>query len=177
MSDPNALRAVIALANERRPGFAEAIGSTAIPAPERPTPPAQLRDVYAVASGTPSNIADQRLMDIVPGFRLIHCNELAEVARQCHSIWPELERYVPFLADYSGSYYMVSTTDGRVSVLDKEGALLTIASTMERFWSTVQRCYADGAYLYDDNGYLDYDEDHVARIGAAMNPGCEYWAQ
>jgi hypothetical protein len=174
------LHEVIELASRSRTGLADAIGlrrpdgSRAI-SHARVSVPGSLQDIYAVAEGTRRDIADQSLMDIVPGYRLVHYDELDLTRRQFHSVWPELKDYVPFLADYSGCHYLLGTADGIVGHLDREEGFAKVSSSLEAFWKTVRQCYVDGVYFLDADGYLDSDYEKEGALGTRLNPGCEWW--
>ena len=171
------LAEIIRLAEEKRPGFAHAIGYRGGASATEPREvPIAVHPLYAVARGTPRTISEQHLMDIVPGFRLIHLSEIEAVSRDLRRTWPELPAHVPFLADYGGCYYLVDSLSGAVLYLDPHDGVATVARSLNRFLQTVHRCYVEEAYFLDADGYLDYDETQVHRIGASMNPGCEHWA-
>jgi hypothetical protein len=174
------LREVIELASRSRSGLADAIGlrrpgGSGEAGREDVRVPGGLQSIYAVAEGTRRDIPDQSLMDIVPGYRLVHQDELEEMRRSFHAAWPDLEAQVPFLADYGGCYYLLGTADGTVGHLDREGGFTRVASSLEAFWNTVRQCYAGGIYFLDADGYLDYDGEKEGALGARLNPGCEWW--
>jgi hypothetical protein len=173
------LAELVSMADAERPGFALALGYTAGSKPPHASalggiPPA-VGEIYASLAGTPRSIPDQRLMDIVPGHRLIHWAELSEVKDTFLRVWPDLESLSPFLADYSGSYYMLDVRSGHVVAVTPGDGPATVALDLRAFWATIARCYREGAYFVDEDGYLDYDPDRAAAIGAEMNPGCEFW--
>jgi hypothetical protein len=176
------LRQVIELASHSRSGLPEAIGlrrsgETGAISKEGSSLPPSLHSVYSVAEGTRRDIADQSLMDVIPGYRLVHWNEVEETARPFHAVWPELAGYVPFLADYTGCYYLVGKADGTVGHLDREEGFAKVASSLDAFWETVRQCYADGVYYLDADGYLDYDVEKEGALGRKLNPGCEWWTR
>jgi hypothetical protein len=72
-------------------------------------------------------------MDIVPGYRLVHINELDDTTRPFHAAWPELARFVPFLADYGANYYLVGSSDETVGHLDRVEGFAKVACSLDAF--------------------------------------------
>jgi hypothetical protein len=166
---------IIHLADADRPGFAVAIGLGQGP-DEAATAavPDQLRATFGTCAGTLRSTV-QKLMDLVPGYRLIRRTELAAAREAYLRAWPEYPGHVPFLADFSGAYYVVDLTNSRVLIVSPEEKPKAVATDVEKFWATVARCYRERAYFTDEDGFLDYDSDRVAAIGAEMNPSCDFW--
>ena len=167
---------ILSLAIAQRPALAEAIGFSGTEARrDARGVPSEIAPLYRVASGTPRGIADQSVMDIVPGFRLIHQAELPTETASFRDAYPALGTLYPFLADYSSCYYAVDSADGTVLKVDVEFGATPISQNLEQFLKTVLVFYRQGVYFLDSDGYLDYDENMEGKIGAALNQGYAYW--
>jgi hypothetical protein len=172
------LRDIITAAAKHRPTLPRAIGcADAGVLRDVDGVPDAIASVYEVAEGTPRQIEDQRVMDIVPGYRLIHKAELAAEITTFRAAYPDLTTHYPFLADYSSSYFTVDSIDGVVHTVDRECGVEPISRSLGRFLDTILACYAQEIYFLDADGYLEYDADKEGDVGAALNPEYPYWTE
>lgn len=139
--------------------------------------PKQLKPIYEVALGTASSVSDQTLMDIVPGYRLIHRNELdQESVNLSKNLSAKEVEYLPFLANYSSCFVALSLKDAGVYQITPDALPERLAETLEKYWDTIMSFYNDGVYLLDSDGYLDYNFEQEGEVGARLNPTCQYWS-
>lgn len=164
---------VILAASTSRPKLVESIGyGESVLGNEIP---ALLNSIYSIASGTYRNISDQTIMDIIPGYRLIHSQELNDEIREFRDLYHHLQNFIPFLADYSSGYVAVNEDDNSIFYVTPEYGESMVATSLNKFWETVLRCYEQQVYFLDADGYLDYDFEKEGEIGLSINPTCEYW--
>jgi hypothetical protein len=128
--------------------------------------------IYATVAGTPRNIATQELMDFVPGYRLIHVDEL-QVAHDVVQQRSGRNDLFPILADYAASF--ICTGASSVFDLDDLGDLIEMHKSGLLFLRTIAECYESGVYFLDQDGYLDYDARAEQLVGFRLNPGLAYW--
>ena len=142
--------------------------------------------IYSNISGTRRDIKHQELMDFIPGYRLIHIDELTDENNNVASIIDEcniedVEIAIPFLADYSSNFicyvkhkngnegiYLLSNNDGELILKYKNG---------EDFLNTISAFYRENVYFLDEDGYLDYDMEKESLVGANLNKGIKYWSE
>lgn len=166
---------VIKIASKQRPEFANAIGfgdpvdESVIPKP--------LDAVYSVASGTKESLTDQTLMDLIPGYRLIHIDELKDETKNFHDLYTDLNDFIPFMADYTSAYIAIDERDGSIYRVSPDYEEIKMAANLDKFWETVYQCYESETYFLDPDGYLDYDFDKEGEIGLSINPECRYWSE
>lgn len=174
-------REVIAQAAVQRPGYPASLGtpvknwSTLVPIREGETMPELARAIYSQVAGTRHQVTDQRLLDLVPGFRLLHVEELSRETASVAGMG--FSHLLPLLADYSSDYICVSLVGvERIWSVEKESAEAELMSEApDRFLETLVQFYKQKIYYLDKKGFLDYDGDKKAVLGAQMNPGAEYW--
>jgi len=170
------LKDVILAATRQRQSFAIAIGYSGKDYLVNTVDvPKVLSGLYAIAEGTPRCIKDQSVMDIVPGYRLIHRLELQDEIKAFRKAYPNLVTHSPFLADYSSCYYTVDS-EGVVYSVDSVHGAEAISKSLQIFLATVLDCYIRGAYFLDADGYLDYDPEFEGQIGSELNPDYQYWS-
>lgn len=172
------LQDIIQAAAEHRTRLREAIGCVdAGLSRDVEGVPDALAGLYRIAAGTPRAIKDQTLMDIVPGYRLIHQSELADEITAFRTAYPKLVTHYPFLADYSSRYFTVDSNDGVVYTVDLQYGAAPISRNLDRFLETIRAFYLEGVYCLAPDGYLDYDVDREGQIGATLNPEYPYWIE
>jgi hypothetical protein len=137
----------------------------------------ELACMYRIAEGTRRDIEDQSAMDIVPGYRLIHRDELAEETDSFRRGYDDLPNHLPFLADYASCFYTVDIDTGLVHMVDPVFRAGPISDSLLSFWRTMLACYLEGAYGTDEDGFLACDDSREAEIGARLNPEYEFWTE
>ncbi len=130
--------------------------------------------VYSFINGTQKSIENQELMDFIPGFRLIHIEELEEEISTFQNFYNT--NYFPFLADYGGCYIGFSDKEDKICYFSPENLKkISMYENLEKFFETIIRCYEKKIFFLDEDGYLDYDYDEENLLGKILNPNCEYW--
>ncbi|SDO05055.1 hypothetical protein SAMN04487897_107195 [Paenibacillus sp. yr247] len=138
--------------------------------------------IYSTVQGTKRDINDQRLMDFIPGYRLIHIDEFVLEKKNLDNILnaqTKIAMVVPLLANYSSDFICyVENFDGEGCIcilLHDERELNLMYSTPEKFLETINEFYKQHVYFLDDDGYLDYDWEKEGIIGSSLNPDVKYW--
>lgn len=182
----------LSLSDNLRNGYQNSLG-TSIPvwketfAAISPVVPPFFETIYGKVEGTYNDIPDQKFMDFIPGFRLIHINELES---ELHTLLQMLESddvnesqiktIIPFLADYSSCYICYAeTTDNNESIFyfSPDDGLQKMHDSTQQFFKTLIAFYQNNVYYLDEDGFLDYDFEKEGIIGAEYNPGIEYWTE
>ena len=123
-------------------------------------------------------------MDFIPGFRLIHVDELQSEKKTLDAILAgrDISTYgvmLPLLANYSSDfvcYLKTNTHDEQIGLVMHDNDSVDIMhSSIGDFLSTLCAFYEKGVYFLDEDGYLDSDFDKEGEIGCALNNGLEYW--
>ena len=151
------------------------------------TIPEVVQVIYGKVAGTHRNISEQRYMDFIPGYRLIHIEELEG---EYHNLLQLLasndmcelqgKMIVPLLDDYSSCYICYAkTADDREIIVhcSPDNKLQKMHNSIELFFKTIISFYSQDVYYLDTDGYLDYDFEKEGIIGATYNPGIEYWVE
>ena len=129
---------------------------------------------YSFINGTQKSIENQELMDFIPGFRLIHIEELEEEISTFQNFYNN--NYFTFLADYGGCYIGFSDKEDKICYFSPENLKkISMYENLEKFFETIIRCYEKKIFFLDEDGYLDYDYDEENLLGKILNPNCEYW--
>lgn len=152
-----------------------------------PVVPPIFEAIYGKVEGTYRNISNQKYMDFVPGFRLIHINELesefhtllqmSELDDVCES---QIKTIIPLLADYSSCYICYAETKDNQEIIfyfSPDDGLQKMHNSAENFFNTLIAFYQNDVYYLDEDGFLDYDFEKEGVIGAEYNPGVEYWTE
>lgn len=180
------------LSDKMRKGYINSLGN-AIPTWENylakitSATPEVISVIYEKVSGTHRDISTQKYLDFVPGYRLIHIEELE---REYHILLQRLEfddvckarieMIIPLLADYSSCYICYAkTTDNCEGIFhySPEDGLLKMHDSVELFFKTIIAFYTQDVFFLDKDGYLDYDFEKEGIIGVAYNPGIDYWIE
>ena len=130
---------------------------------------------------------EQEFMDFIPGYRLIHIQELENeynaflhmgaLDDMCEA---QITAAIPLLADYSSCYICyVKKRDNTEAVFSfsPDGGFVEMHSSLEKFFESIIAFYREDVYFLDDNGFLDYDFEKAGVIGAKCNPGIKYWVE
>lgn len=149
--------------------------------------PEVYRAIYGNVAGAYRNIENQKFMDFIPGYRLIHIKELE---KEQHTLLQMLElddicevqikAIIPLLADYSSCYICYANTDNNEEIIfhySPDDGLQEMHASVELFLRTVIAFYQNGVFYLDGDGFLDYDFEREGIIGAEYNPGINYWTE
>lgn len=188
----NLVMEYFSLSEKLRNGYRESLGIAnpkwnEILSQTLPIVPKVFQSIYRNVSGTYANIENQKYMDFVPGYRLIHITELGKeycalsqmlVADDiCRS---KIEPLIPLLADYSSCYICYAVINNNAEVIfhysPTEG-LQKMHTSVESFLKTIIAFYLNGVFYLDKDGFLDYDFEKEGSIGAEYNPGVDYWIE
>ena len=133
-------------------------------------------EIYNVCNGTKQDVSEQIFFDFLPGYRLMQVDEILDCYEQILKKYPEYDKIIPFLMDYSGCYYAYAVNKGKecIVLLTNEGLEL-IHSDISNFWDTIMAFYDENVYFLDEDGYLSYDYDMEGKIGKKYNKDISYW--
>ena len=137
--------------------------------------PKFITNIYSKYLGTRSSTANQAMMDFIPGYRLIHVEELLHEWQVVHHRHDQPTCF-PFLANYSSDHICWCNGEIVDSSSEQDSPELLHQSEAS-FFQTIEEFYRQKVYFLDADGYLDYDFDEQGRIGAALNPGVGYWLE
>ncbi|PXX37829.1 SMI1/KNR4 family protein [Undibacterium pigrum] len=182
---------LLSLCDQIRPGYRESLGRglPRIEAEQRLKTiikssvdiPELFLEIYCQVDGTLRDVADQKVMDFIPGYRLIHIDELEEEFQKFMAILgPSRHHNFPFLANYSSDFVCIeSEPENRGnkigSFLHDDPQFELMHSSAEDFLTTVIAFYRENVYFLDADGFLDYDFDKQAFLGNRLNNGILYW--
>lgn len=145
-----------------------------------------INSLYSIVSGTKLPVSDKRMMDFIPGYRLLHISELMD--RFCiikkHPFYKTIlhssDFVVPFLMNYSSDFICVICNGGDEKVIevlhDVDSFILRHNSPFD-FINTLNEFYNKNVYFLDKDGYLDYDFELEGKIGASLNSNINYWCE
>ena len=132
-----------------------------------PTIPEVIQAIYGEVAGTHRDIAIQKYMDFIPGYRLIH---IEEIEREFHTLIglldldyvceARIKTIIPLLADYSSSYIFYAKTDDNKEAIfhfAPSDGLQKRHNSVELFFETIIAFYTEDVFYLDDDGFLDYD--------------------
>lgn len=181
----------LALCDQSRPGYRESLGrglprlevehrlktifKSAVDIPEL------VLEIYCQVDGTLRNVADQKLMDFIPGYRLIHLNELEEEFQKLIAIVGSSQVHnFPLLANHSSDSVCIESRSGNnensiSSFLHDDPQFELMHLNAEDFLKTVIAFYRENVYFLDPDGFLDYDLDKQGLVGERLNNGISYW--
>ena len=129
--------------------------------------------IYSHVSGTKANLKDQSLLDYIPGYRLVHIDELQTAYKALYGL-ARYGSYFPLLANYSSDFICISNNRVYGFSHDEQTPYL-MHSSEQLFLQTVCEFYSRQVYFTDEDGYLDYDPEEEGLVGSAINPGVLYW--
>lgn len=152
-----------------------------------PTVPEVFKAIYEKVAGTYKNTENQKYMDFVPGYRLIHIEELADEYHTLKQILEpgdickaKIKTIIPLLADYSSCYICyteINSNEDAVFHYSPDDGLQKMHTSVELFFKTIIAFYLKDVFYLDRDGFLDYDFEREAIIGAEYNPGIDYWTE
>ncbi|TVY02061.1 SMI1/KNR4 family protein [Cohnella terricola] len=175
----------IELSNELRPDYRASLGTATgnwTDVLQLSYTPNFYEVIFSTVQGTKRDVCDQRLMDFIPGYRLIHIDEFVSEKQNLDNILnvqTDVAFVLPILANYSSDficYVEMLNGEGCIcTLLHDEGELEVVYNTPEKFLETINEFYKQQAYFLDDEGYLTYDLELEGNIGAKNNPNVNYW--
>ena len=149
------------------------------------TIPTIYQEIYSRFAGTHRGLNDQRYMDFIPGYRLIHIDELVD---EYHNLLrmmaldniceAQIESVIPLLADYASCYVCYAKRKDAaeaVFLYSPNDGLVERHHSIEKFFETAIQFYKENVYFLDSRGFLDYDFEKEAIVGKKCNPGVQYW--
>ncbi len=181
MSD-NKMKKFLAKSEELRSGFIESLEApkTNLEVKWREhvdVVPALFQEIYEVCDGTSPDIEKQVYWDFLPGYRLMQIDEVLTRYEQ-EFVGTEFEMCIPFLKDFSSSYYACQVCDkGERIIFISEDGVEVVHDSVDDFWDTVIAFYDEGVYFLDDDGYLSYDYEKEGDVGQKYNPKVGYWRE
>ncbi|BFH66807.1 MAG: hypothetical protein E6230_03050 [Paenibacillus dendritiformis] len=144
--------------------------------------PSLFEVIFSTVQGTYRDTNDQRLMDFIPGYRLIHIDEIVSEKNNVDdmlNVQTDIAFVLPILANYSSDFICyVEKLNGEnciCSLLHDEGELELMYKTPEKLLETINEFYKQHVYFLDDDGYLSYDWEKEGIIGSSLNPDVKYW--
>lgn len=177
------------LSDKMRNGYVDSLGKTSHTWEETfisitSDIPEVARTIYSRVAGTYRDIENQKYMDFIPGYRLIHIDELK---KEYHGLMQianvrknGIELVIPLLADYSSCYICYVKTrhnEDAIFHYSPEDGLQKMHQTVETFFKTIIAFYSENVYFVDDNGFLDYDFEKSGIVGAKYNPDIVWWTE
>lgn len=145
------------------------------------------QEIYSTFAGTRRDLKEQKLMDFIPGYRLIHIEELeTEYDAFLHMSGlnaiceKQIETAAPLLADYASNYICyVNKRDSTEAIFSysPKGGFVEMHRSLETVFKTVITFYQEDVYFLDNDGFLDYDFEKAGAIGKTLNPGITYWTE
>lgn len=152
-----------------------------------PFVPEVFQSIYKNVSGTYKNIENQKYMDFVPGYRLIHITELEkeycallQILAADNIFRSEIRTIIPLLADYSSCYIcyaLINNNEEMIFHYSPTEGLQKMHTSVELFFKTIIAFYINGVFYLDRDGFLDYDFEKEGVIGTEYNPGVDYWIE
>lgn len=142
--------------------------------------------VYGSVSGTKRDIREQEMMDFIPGYRLIHIDELFDEKKNLDNVMMDQKSIgykivIPLLANYSSDFICYTRMDNGqekvASLVHDDCQLILMHDSVEKFLETICEFYKEKVYYLDDEGYLDYDFIKEGEVGAKINKGVSYWVE
>jgi len=135
--------------------------------------------IYSKYSGTYYEIKNQRLMDFVPGYLLIHILEFKKNFEDLESILNSKnikEKFLPILRNYSSDFYALNVNTNEVFLIfHDDDEIDLIHKTPADFLLTLKKNYEEHVYFLDEDGFLDYDEDLEFEVGNKYNQDIDFW--
>lgn len=180
----------LALSEQTRHGYVESLNEADVDWQSKLTKiidpiPELLQVLYGTCQGTHRTIVNQTHMDFVPGYRLIHIDELYEEYIALHTMITKQECQashiaciIPILSDDASNYICYAKQkDGKECIFDyaTEDGLLLMHPTIQSFFETLTAFYEQHVYFLDEDGYLDYDFEKEGILGKKYNPDTTYW--
>lgn len=143
--------------------------------------PEIFKHIYNRVSGTLYELENQKFMDFIPGFLLIHINEFEQdylFLKNITNIIDPNEIYYPILRNYSSDFIAINKNNLSIYLIyhdDDEIHLIHQNSLL--FFKTLNENYKENVYFLDEDGYLDYNPDLEYKIAKKINPDIDYWTE
>ena len=151
------------------------------------TVPEVFRAIYGKVAGTYRNTENQKFMDFVQGYRLIHIKEIeSEYHTLLQMLVPDdiceaqIRIIIPVLADASACYIFyakINNNEETIFHYSPDDGLQKMHNSVELFLKTIIAFYLKNVFYLDRDGFLDYDFEREGIIGAEYNPGIDYWTE
>ncbi|KAA8997578.1 SMI1/KNR4 family protein [Paenibacillus spiritus] len=185
------LQEYLTLSESLRPGYIASLGQGGPEAAAKleasvPDAPELLRVIYGTVKGTDSGLEEARLIEFMPGYRLIHIDEYEAERRALAAVLRDKgveggERLLPVLANYGGDYICwMRDSEGAerlCDVLADYGDPMIMFDSPELFLRTLCAFYRESVYAADEEGYLDSDLIREGEVAAELNPQSPYWTE
>lgn len=180
------------LSEKMRNGYIDSLGNASPTWEEAFTPitddiPKVIHTIYSKVSGTYRDVENQIYMDFIPGYRLIHIEELkSEYASLLETLELDdvceagIKCIIPLLADYSSGYICYARTRRDEEIIYNyfpDDGFQRMCLSAEDFFKTIIAFYENDVYYSDDDGFLDYDFEKEGIVGAKCNPNINYWTE
>ncbi|MDR2235070.1 MAG: hypothetical protein LBE92_03015 [Chryseobacterium sp.] len=141
--------------------------------------PELFRIIYSKYSGTYYEINNQKLMDFVPGYLLIHISEFKKNFEDLKQILNNKnikQKFLPILRNYSSDFYALNVNTNEIFLIfHDEDEIDLIHKTPDDFLLTLRKNYEEHVYFLDEDGFLDYDEDLEFEVGSKYNEDVDFW--
>lgn len=172
------------LSDKVRPNYSKSLGkSSGLPLITKfdvNSYPLFLDTIYTSVQGTLRDIEDQKLMDFIPGYYLIHESQLEDSLKIQNKILDGFssKKLIPFLANYSSDFISIDINTGQIYYVyhDEDEIYLAYNKPLD-FFKTIIEHYKRNVFFLDEDGYLDYDEDLESEIASKINPNIEFWKE
>jgi len=142
--------------------------------------------IYDRVIGTKREIENESHIDFIPGYRLIHIDELCMEKESLDKITQsydisDFDLIVPLLANYSSDYICYLKSKGgaeRIGFIshDNQG-IFVMHNSIEKFFETICEFYKRQVYFIDNDGFLNSDYSLECEVGVEINVGVEYWRE
>lgn len=173
----------LALSEEMRKGYISSLGKSDNDYLQKlgDTKIELLKIIYKNVSGTHYEIEDQKYMDFLPGFLLIHIDEYTKQKDNLSKIIGKGgSSFFPILVNYSSDYYAIkasATGDdlGIFMINHDESEQILVYKSAKYFLETICANYTEKVYDLDDDDYLNMDFDKEYEIARSINPGISFW--
>ena len=167
------------LSERLRPSYIASLGkATRLPVINASDYPTLLTVIYKNVAGTKRKIKDQRYMDFIPGYYLIHIDEYQESLETQTEIVEEFsdKKLVPFLRNYSSDFISIEIGTNHIYyVYHDNNEIYKAYETETDFLKTIIAFYRQKVYFLDNDSYLDYDEDAEYVVAHQLNPTIDFW--
>ena len=143
------------------------------------TVPDIFKIIYGNVSGTYYGIENQKLLDFLPGYLLIHILEYKESHKKLSDLLSDFDiedDFYPILQDYSSNFIALKAETNEIYHISSEDGESLMYESPLKFFETINDFYSKKVYFLDEDGFLDYDLELEGKIGIKNNPEIEYWA-
>lgn len=143
--------------------------------------PDLLKIIYSKYSGTYYEIENQKLMDFIPGYLLIHISEYKKDFDELKAILNSKGidgKFAPVLRNYSSDFYAIEINTGSIYLIfHDDDEIDLIHNSSYDFIYTLKKNYEEKVYFLDEDDYLDYDADLEYEVARKYNEGVEFWEE